>query len=207
LPTSQQSRHDRDEEKRRRRRERGVVKKKPQTGRALIALFVFIAVVAIIYVVATAPAPPPPGPVTVTDFTLPEVSASGLTGRQVSLSQFYGKVIVLQFMVPWCPHCQNMAPILRQLYSQYGPDGVVFITVSGSWSGATAGDAANFIKQYGSQWTYLYDSSGTAFNQYGVTSTPTLFIISKSKTIANTLGGEVSYAELAADLDAAIKLQ
>ncbi len=152
---------------------------------------------------------PPPTQPTVTsgtpDFTLPVVGPNGLTGQKVSLSSFRGKVVLLEFMVPWCGHCQNMAPVLEGLYQQYGRENVVFLSVSGSWQGpdgrpADANDAAKFIRDYHSSWIYAYDSSNTAFNSFGVTGTPTFFIIAKNGSIAATYSGEVSYETLATDL-------
>lgn len=137
---------------------------------------------------------------TAPDFTLPVVTASGLNGQKVSLSSFRGKVVLLEFMEPWCPHCQNMAPVLESLYQQYGAQNVVFLSVAGPWNGATADDAAKFIRDYHSSLMYVYDSSGTTFSAYGVTATPTFFIIGKNGQIATTYPGEVSAQTLAADL-------
>jgi cytochrome c-type biogenesis protein len=134
------------------------------------------------------------------DFTLPVVDANGLTGQSVSLSSFRGKVVLLEFMEPWCPHCQNMAPVLDSLYKQFGSQNVVFISVAGPWQGATSGDTATFIHDYNSNWTYLYDSSGTIMSTYGVTATPTFFIIGKDGSIITTLQGEQTYDTLASIL-------
>jgi thiol-disulfide isomerase/thioredoxin len=137
------------------------------------------------------------------DFTLPIVDANGLTGQRLTLSSLQGKVVLLEFMEPWCPHCQNMAPTLESLYKQYGSQNVVFISVSGPWQGATSDDAAKFIHNYGSSWTYLYDSSGTVMSAYGVTGTPTLFIIGKNGAVITSLQGEQTYDALASILSQA----
>ncbi|OFX15057.1 hypothetical protein A3K71_06870 [archaeon RBG_16_50_20] len=137
------------------------------------------------------------------DFTLPVVGPNGLTGETVSLSSFRGKVVLLEFMVPWCSHCQNMAPVLDSLYAQYGPANVVFISVAGPWNGATANDAAKFIQDYGTNWVYVYDSSGTVFSSYGVNSTPTFFIIGKSGSISSTYAGEQPLDTLSKAISAA----
>jgi len=116
---------------------------------------------------------------------------SGLTGQSLTLASLKGKVVLLEFMEPWCPHCQHMAPVLESLYAQYGKQNVVFVSVAGPWNGATASDAANFISQYGgSSWYYVYDSSGTIFSDYGVNSTPTFFILSPNGSVVTTLNGE-----------------
>ena len=167
-------------------------------------IFIAIVVLVVIWAAYSFSQPAPSSTTTKTsgapDFTLPVVGPNGLTGQKVSLSSFQGKVVLLEFMVPWCGHCQNMAPVLEQLYQQYGPQNVVFISVSGSWQGATANDAAQFIQKYHSSWTYVYDSSNGVFNTYGVGSTPAFFIITKNGEIAGTYNGEVAYDTLAADL-------
>ena len=131
------------------------------------------------------------------DFTLPVVGANGLTGQSVTLSSFRGKVVFLEFMEPWCPHCQKMAPILETLHAQYGSS-VVFIAVAGPWNGATAQDTAKFIQTYSSTWTYLYDSSGTIMSSYGVSATPTFVIVGKNGSVVTSLVGEQTSDALAA---------
>jgi protein-disulfide isomerase len=147
--------------------------------------------------VSTRTATATPAQTTAPDFTLPVVDANGLTGQRATLSAFRGKVVLMEFMEPWCPHCQNMAPVLESLYKQYGSQNVVFISIAGPWQGATSGDTARFIQTYGSSWTYFYDSSGTTMSAYGVTATPTFFIIGKDGSIFTTLQGEQSYDTLA----------
>jgi thiol-disulfide isomerase/thioredoxin len=138
------------------------------------------------------------------DFTLPIVASNGLTGQTATLSSFRGKVVLLEFMEPWCPHCQRMASVLDALYAQYGSGNVVFITVAGPWNGATSDDASNFIRTYGTSWVYTYDSSGTVFSEYGVQSTPAFFVIGKDGAISSTLSGEQTSDALATAISAAI---
>ena len=133
------------------------------------------------------------------DFTLPEVGPNGLNGQSISLSQFRGKVVLLEFMEPWCPHCQNMAPILDNLYKQYGSK-AVFISVAGPWQGATPQDTSKFIKDYSSNLIYVYDSSGTVFSKFGINSTPTFFIIGKDGSVYSSYQGEQPINTLANDL-------
>jgi thiol-disulfide isomerase/thioredoxin len=136
------------------------------------------------------------------DFTLPVVGSNGLTGQTVTLSSFRGKVILLEFMEPSCPHCQHMAPVLATLNSEYGSN-VVVVSVSGPWDGVTAQDTANFVHTYSTSWTVLYDSSGIVFSNYGVQSTPTFFIISREGIVSSTFQGEQTHDTLAGALSAA----
>jgi len=171
-------------------------------GEKIVGLVVVIVVVWAAYSLSQ---PSSPATTTTTsasgapDFTLPIVDANGLTGQKVSLSSFRGKVVLLEFMEPWCSHCQTMAPVLENLYQQYGSN-VVFLTVAGPWNGAKASDAASFISGYHSSWVYLYDSSGTTFTAYNVQATPTFFLIDKNGQIVRTYQGEVAAETLAADI-------
>jgi thiol-disulfide isomerase/thioredoxin len=138
------------------------------------------------------------------DFTLPIVGANGLTGQSLTLSSLRGKVVLVEFMEPWCSHCQNMAPVLDSLNAKFGGGNVTFVSVAGPWNGATANDAASFIHNYGTSWVYVYDSSGTVFNNFGVNSTPTFFIIGKDGSILSNFTGEQSAETLSGALSAAV---
>jgi hypothetical protein len=96
-----------------------------------------------------------------------------------------------------------MAPTMASLFAQYGKGNVVFISVAGPWNGASASDAATFINQYGSHWTYVYDSSGTIFSNYGVNSTPTFFIIGTNGSVVTSLVGEQSSSALSSAIASA----
>jgi thiol-disulfide isomerase/thioredoxin len=134
------------------------------------------------------------------DFTLQVINSNGLTSEKISLSQFRGRIVLLEFMSPFCVYCQQMQPTVEQLYQQFGPQNVVFLLVSGTFEGADANDAAKFIQNYNSKATYVYDSSGTVFNMFGVNSTPTFFIIGKDGQVLQTYRGVTSYDTIAADL-------
>jgi hypothetical protein len=96
-----------------------------------------------------------------------------------------------------------MAPVLDSLYAKYGAQNVVFISVAGPWNGATGSDAASFIRNYGTNWLYVYDSSGTVFSNFGVTGTPTFFILGKDGSVSATFSGEVTADTLSSAIVAA----
>ena len=124
------------------------------------------------------------------DFALPVVDAKGQTNQTLTLSGLRGRVIVLEFMEPWCPHSQKMEPIMEILYKEYVDKGVVFVSVAGPYRNVTATNVSYFITRYNSTLTYVYDSSGKIFDMYQVTSIPTFFILSKSGEITATYVGD-----------------
>lgn len=138
------------------------------------------------------------------DFVLPVVDSNGLTGETVTLSLLRGRAVLLEFMEPWCPHCQDVARVLSNLNQRYQGQNVVFLSVSGPYNGATANDAARFIRDYGSSWTYSFDSSGAVFNAYGVNGFPTFVIVGRGGLIVTRLMGEQPEPALASAIAQAL---
>jgi peroxiredoxin len=126
------------------------------------------------------------------DFTLRVVDVNGLSDQSVTLSSLRGKVVVLEFMVSWCHVCQQMAPSVEYLNYEYNGQDVVFISVAGTQSGATAESTADFIKQYHSTWTYLLDTDNSVFSTYGIDSTPTFLILDRSGVILSRMQGAIA---------------
>jgi cytochrome c biogenesis protein CcmG/thiol:disulfide interchange protein DsbE len=59
------------------------------------------------------------------DFTMPD-----LEGKEVTLSSFKGKVILLNFWATWCGPCKAEIPGFVELQDQYGKDGLVIVGYS-----------------------------------------------------------------------------
>src|ERR1700690_4643496 len=53
----------------------------------------------------------------------PELAVQMADGQQLLLSQFRGKVVMIDFVHTTCPHCQNASAIVEGLYKEYGPRG------------------------------------------------------------------------------------
>lgn len=120
------------------------------------------------------------------DFVLPIVTRDGLTGKSLTLSDFLGKVIVLEFMASWCPPCGQLAPFMERLYNQYANQQVVFISVEVGWPpccGHKNVTITQFLNMHNSSLTYLYDADNRVTNMYSIESVPTLFVISKTGAI------------------------
>lgn len=60
----------------------------------------------------------------------PDFTLADLDGKEVSLSNFKGKTVVLVFWATWCPDCRKEVPVLRELASRSDAGKVVFLSVS-----------------------------------------------------------------------------
>ena len=62
--------------------------------------------------------------------TAPDFSITADNGQTVSLSDFKGKLLVLNFWASWCPPCVQETPSLSQFAAAYAPKGVVVLGIS-----------------------------------------------------------------------------
>ena len=136
-------------------------------------------------------------------FNLPEVTDQGLTNNMIQLSSFRGNVVVLEFMVSWCPVCKQMASAVAYLNDKYSGQGVVFLSVAGTQNGASASSTAQFIRDYGATWTHVLDTD-TVFREYGIVATPTYLILDRSGTILSRFQGIISTDAFTTAIDAAL---
>jgi len=60
----------------------------------------------------------------------PDFSLRTLTGDRVKLSDYRGKVVVLNFWATWCAPCKQELPVLQKLLEHHGKDGLVVLAVN-----------------------------------------------------------------------------
>ena len=116
---------------------------------------------------------------TAPDFTLPDTS-----GAEVSLSDFEGRVMVLEWLNPDCPFVQRhyKAGTMKKLASTYGDKGVVWLTIN-STNYMDAAANAKFKVSNDLPYPILVDQTGDVGRLYGAVTTPHMFIIDDSGTL------------------------
>jgi len=109
----------------------------------------------------------------------PDFSLTDLDGRPVSLSDFNGKVVILDFFATWCPPCREEIPDFINLEKAYAPQGFAMVGVSL----VTRDEAKEFAAKVGINYPVLIDD-GKASSAYGpIRSIPTTFVIGKDSMI------------------------
>jgi peroxiredoxin len=116
------------------------------------------------------------------DFTLPD-----LDGQQVSLQQYRGKVVFLNFWATWCIPCREEMPAMEQLHQTFQQQGLAILAVNLKES---PDKVKAFFDQYQLSYTALLDESGSVFRDYQVMGLPTTYLISREGTLlARGVGG------------------
>lgn len=116
------------------------------------------------------------------DFTLPN-----LKGEMVSLSDFRGKWVVIDFWGSWCGWCVKGIPALKEAYEKYG-DRIVIIGVDCNEPEAAWRVA---VEKYQLPWVNLYNGlDQKLYEEYYIEGFPTKAIINPEGEIVDLTAGE-----------------
>jgi len=112
------------------------------------------------------------------DMKAPDFKLTDLNGDTVTLADYRGKIVFLDFWATWCPPCRQELPVFQAAFERYKDEGIAFIAVS---TDKEKDKAAPFIKENGYTFTVLFDDG--AKKAYDVAGIPTLFIIDTAGVI------------------------
>ncbi len=118
---------------------------------------------------------PPSGGDIAPDFTLKDIN-----GNTISLADYKGKVIIVEFWATWCPPCKELTPVLAELYERYKNRGFIILSLASDDEDAVK----SFAKKYEIPYPVLLADNETV-RQYGVSSIPIGFTINKEGRVVN----------------------
>lgn len=122
--------------------------------------------------------------------TAPQFSLASLQQNQaVSLKQFQGKVVYLDFWASWCAPCRTAFPLLNKLQHKLKAQGFEVVAINLDEDKA---NADRFVKEFAVDFTVLRDAKGEWADKFVVESMPTSFIIDKQGIIQHIHHGFVS---------------
>jgi thiol-disulfide isomerase/thioredoxin len=129
-------------------------------------------------------------------FRLPDVRDPS---RSVSLTQFGGKPVVVNFFGAWCVPCRAELPLLESTHrGLHGRAAFVGIDTTDSRTEAIA-----LLDQTHVTYPAAYDPKGTLKGRYGVRAMPTTVFVRADGTVAETVAGQLTAGTLAKGLHAA----
>lgn len=156
-------------------------------GRKITGLF-FCCLVMIMALLATGCSSVKPGESS-TDFEL-----KNLDGETVSLSDYRGNAVMLNFWASWCGPCRFEMPYIQEIYEdiKWKAAGLVILAVN---YGESAAVVENFMENNGFEFTVLLDTTGEVADEYNVRGIPATFFIDERGIIRYSDVGAFSSKE------------
>lgn len=117
----------------------------------------------------------------------PEFALPSLGGETVRLSDYRGKVVLVNFWGTWCQPCKEETPALERVYQKLRDQGLVIIGVdlrNQERAGADGdADVRTFVESYGVTYPIALDTTGDVARAYQILPIPTSYFVDQSGTI------------------------
>ena len=131
----------------------------------------------------------------VPDFTLTDID-----GNEFSLSDYRGKVVLLDFFARWCKPCYSVIPHLKSLHEEFS-EKLVILTISVDPTYDTVEDLQEFRETYGIKWSIARDIAGVS-KEYEIEYIPTTIIIDQKGYLQHQhVGGQVEETTLSEEIE------
>jgi len=133
----------------------------------------------------------------------PEVTLRDLDGKDATLSQYKGKVVLVNFWATWCEPCQVEIPWLIEIQQKYADKGFTILGIDVDDEGKDA--VVPFVakerfnvngQKLPMNYPILLGNDATAGKFGGLLGYPTSFLISRDGKIVKKVQGLISYEEL-----------
>ena len=105
------------------------------------------------------------------NFILPD-----LNGKQVSLADYRGKIVLLNFWASWCLPCRAEMPSMEKLYNKFKNSAFTILAVN---LGETVKQVKAFKESYSLNFPILLDADSSVGSIYGAISIPTSYLIDR----------------------------
>ena len=119
-----------------------------------------------------------------------------MDGDSMSLGQFEGEVVLLNFWATWCPPCVHEMPSMERLYQDLRAQGFVVLGVTvdvdpgePDAQGRSQGIVREYVERLGVTFPILLDPEGSVEGVYNVSGLPTTYVIGRDGRIEGRIVG------------------
>jgi len=135
----------------------------------------------------------------------PAFTLQDLNGNNVSLADFKGKVVILDFWATWCPPCIKEIPDFIELYQKYKDKGFAMLGISLDQAGISV--VQSFAQKYKINYPIMM-TDGRIDKEYGgITAIPTTFVIDPAGNIHKKYVGYIEKAVFEADIKKLLEIE
>lgn len=120
----------------------------------------------------------------------PELKAHDLTGASKTLTDYRGKVVVLNFWATWCPPCQREMPSLERLRMQMKGRPLEIVAVS---SAETPEEVNAYLAKMKLGFPILLDTDSSNTRRWKVFALPTTFVLDTEGQVRHVLTGPTEW--------------
>jgi len=117
----------------------------------------------------------------------PAWEMNNLDGKITKLSDFRGKVVILNFWATWCPPCREEIPGFIKLQNEYSASGLVVVGASVDSQGPEV--VKSFVTQHGINYPIVMAHTKVVADYGGIKFIPTTFVIDRQGNIVQTYHG------------------
>lgn len=150
-------------------------------------LSILVFVVGALLLLSGCPGGPPPASVVVGE-QAPEFTLMNMEGESVSLTDYRGQVVVINFWATWCPPCREEKPTMERLYQQFKDKGLVFLAVNVEENGHQV--VSEYLMRNSFSFPILLDGKAEVQSLYGVFRYPESYIIDRDgMVVEHVIGG------------------
>ncbi|MFC1939864.1 TlpA family protein disulfide reductase [Chloroflexota bacterium] len=132
----------------------------------------------------------------------PDFQLSNLKGQTVSLRDFRGRPVLINFWASWCGPCRAEMPYIQQVFEEWSGRGLVMLSIN---IGESLSTVEGFMQSYNLSFPVLLDVNESVARKYNVRYIPTSFLIDEGGIIKSVnIGSFSSTAEIERDLSTII---
>ena len=122
-------------------------------------------------------------------------------GNDVTLSEYKGKTVVLNFFATWCTYCKMELPSLEEI-NNTRDDIVIFLVATPDIGNEGSKEyIESFMEENGYSMTVLYDETGEVVSKYNVSGLPTSFFFKPDGSVLGYVPGYVEESSLISILE------
>jgi len=126
-------------------------------------------------------------------FELPSIDGDGM----VRLSDYLGKVVLVDFWSSWCPPCRQESPALEAAYEDFRDLGVEFVGIA-IWD--VESETRKFRDAFDLQYPIVSDSNGRVAVEWGVVGIPEKFFVDREGRVVKKYAGPMTRDKLGLEL-------